>query len=264
MDNIKLTLRKFLGNKNIVTAIGAVLVLVLLYYGYTAQINSQVEPVRVPVANETIQPRTKITSDMITYVEMPKIGITSNVITSTSKLIGYYSAINTVIPAGSMFYTDTIIEASAMPDEVYVQVKEGDIPYNFTVTTLSTYGNSMLPGTYVDLYMKAEDDNGLIMVGKFIENIEILAVRDSSGKDVFENSDENRTPALMIFGVSSEINILLRKAEYMTGYSIEIFPVPHGGTTTETGDTVVSSTYLQSFINSKTVNLPEEVKTTTE
>ena len=96
------------------------------------------------------------------------------------------------------------------------------------------------------------------MVGKLIENIEVLAVKDSSGKDVFENTSETRTPAYLIFGVSEEIHILLRKAQYMNDYSVEIFPVPHGGAVDTSGSTQVSTQYLQEFINSKTVNIPIE------
>ena len=34
-----------------------------------------------------------------------------------------------------------------------------------------------------------------------LENVEILAVKDSTGKNVFEDSSQERTPAYLIFGV---------------------------------------------------------------
>ena len=118
----------------------------------------------------------------------------------------------------------------------------------------STYGNSIFPNNYIDIYMKANNEEGKLMVGKLIENIKVLAVKDSSGKHVFENTEEDRTPAYLIFGVKPSINILLRKASYMGNYSVELFPVPHGvEIKAEAGETLVTSETLKDFINANTV-----------
>ena len=127
----------------------------------------------------------------------------------------------------------------------------------------STYGNSIFPGNYIDIYMKAYNEQGKLMVGKLFENIKVLAVKDSSGKHVFENSDEERVPAFLIFGLSPEHNILLRKASYMSSYSVVLFPVPHGASVDTEGSTMVSSQTLQNFINANTVANDELIDNTT-
>ncbi len=71
MKNFSESAKRFFKNKNVVTILGIIIILVILYMAYTKQINDQVSPVIVPVAKETIQPRTEITSDMIEMVEMP-------------------------------------------------------------------------------------------------------------------------------------------------------------------------------------------------
>ena len=102
--------------------------------------------------------------------------------------------------------------------------------------------------------MKAFNENGELMVGKLIENVKVLAVKNSSGQNVFENSEETRTPAYMIFGLDYELNILLRKASYMSEFSVELFPVPHGAAVKAgEGETAVSSQTLKDFINANTV-----------
>ena len=58
-------LKKFLQNKNTVTILGVLACLVILYIGYTSRINSQTKLVDVYYANQTIQPKTKITDEMI-------------------------------------------------------------------------------------------------------------------------------------------------------------------------------------------------------
>ncbi len=115
----------------------------------------------------------------------------------------------------------------------------------------------MMPNTKIDIYMKATDDDKKIMVGKLLENVEILAVKDSQGRNVFENTSENRTPAYLIFGVKEDIHILLRKASYMSNYGVVLFPVPHGATIENNGETQVSTQYLKDFINSHTVVIDE-------
>src|SRR5574344_1845864 len=204
MNNILFAIKKFFQNKNTVTIIGVILILGILYFSYNNQIKKATTPVRVPVAKQTIQPKTLITKDMIEYISMPSIGVSSNVITATSLIVGKYSNYNTTIPSGSMFYKDVMVNAEDLPDNAFTEVKDGEVPFNFPVSMDTTYGNSIFPKNKIDIYMKATDETGKVMVGKLIENIEVLAVKDSSGRNVFENSDEARTPAFLIFGVSPE------------------------------------------------------------
>jgi len=259
MNNFIISIKRFFANKNTVTIIGVIAIIGLLYWGYNSKINQATNPVSIPVAKQTIQPRTLITKDMIEYVSIPNAAVKSGVIKSTGLIVGKYTNVNSVIPKGSMFYSDVIVNAENLPDSAFIEIEEGSVPYNFAVTMASTYGNSMYPGNYVDIYMKAKDQTGEIMVGKLIENVKILAVKDSSGNNVFEDSSENRTPAYMIFGVNSEIHILLRKASYLgnSTYSVELFPVPHGGTVETKGETVVSTQYLKDYINAITVVIDE-------
>lgn len=263
MNNIIIGLKRFITNKNTVTVIAVIAIMGLLYWGYTAQINGSVQPVSIPVARNTIQPRTEITSDMLTNISVPSIIVDDKVITSTSRIIGKYTNINVTIPAGGMFYSELLVEKSALPDSVFTMVKEGEIPYQFPVNMTTTYGNSIFPGNVIDVYMKAVDDNGQVMIGRLIENMEVLAVKDGSGKNVFENSSEARTPAYLIFGLPERLHILFRKAEYLGNYGVELFPVPHGGAAPVTGDMQVDIVELQNFIEARTVNLlVDEVETT--
>ena len=92
-----------------------------------------------------------------------------------------------------------------------------------------------------------------VMFGKFISNVEVLDVKDSSGQHVFENSDETRTPAYMLFAVPEETHLLLRKALYLDDYDVELILIPNTATLTEKDTVTVSSHDIEEFINSKTV-----------
>lgn len=254
MNNIMVSLKRFFKNKNTVTILGIVLVLGILYFTYTSQINDAVAPVSVPVAATDIQPRTLITEDMIETVQVPAVAIKDNVLRVKSSIVGKYSNYNTMIPKGNMFFTSTVVAEEKLPNYAIINVEEGEIPYYFRVDMASTYGNSIMPDSYIDIYMKAENEDGVVMVGKLIENIKVLSVKDSSGRHVFENSSESRTPASLIFGVKPVINILLKKAEYIDQYSVELFPVPHGGVIEkQEGEVQVTSETLKQFIEAHTV-----------
>ena len=257
MNNLVASAKKFFKNKNVVTIIGVVVILILLYVGYSTQINNAVEPVQVPVATQTIQPRTEITDDMVQMVDMPNVSLSDNVIRSRSQIVGQYSNVNSVIPEGSMFYTDTVISEDELPDAAFAKVKSGEVVYNFPVDMESTYGNSIFPGNMIDIYMKV--GNGTderIMLVKLIENVEVLADKDSSGRAVFENTSEDRTPAMLIFGLKSDLYTILKKASYMESLGVELYPVPHGGEVAEEGATQVSTQQLVDYIDAHSVNIP--------
>lgn len=264
MNNFVISLKRFIKNKNTVTILGVVLVIAVLFFGYRYQIKKATNPVTgIPVATTTIQPRTQITSDMVETVSVAPILLQkSNVYRTKASVVGKYTNYNTIVPAGSLFYKESLTTESELPDSALMNLEDGQVPYNFPVTMQTSYYNSIYPGNYIDIYMKGLNENGTLMVGKLIENVKVLAVKDSQGRHVFENSDEARTPAVLIFGVNDELNILLRKASYMSSFSVVLFPVPHGvnGTSQVPDATVVSSQTLKDFINANTVPNDELVQ----
>lgn len=253
MNNLKASMKKFFGNKNTVTILGVILCLVILYIGYNYRINKEVELVAIPYAKETIQPRTYITKDMIGTMNVPKSFLVGNYYTNINSIVGKYSNYNTVIAKGSIFYTDLVVASEDLPDSAFQDVPEGYTVINYPVTISSTYANSMAPGSYINIYYKSLNDNGEVMFGKFISNVEVLDVKDSAGRHVFENSEESRTPAYMLFAVPEETHLLLRKALYLDEYDVELLLIPNTATLTGDDKVTVSSTQIEEFINSKTV-----------
>lgn len=266
MNNFTNSIKRFFKNKNTVTIIGVVAIIAILYFGYTFQINRAINPIKgIPVASDDIQPRTLITSEMVSVIEVAPIMLEkSNVIRSKAAVVGKYSNYHTMIPKGSMFYTGTVVSEDKLPDYAFVQVKKGQVVYSFPVNMNSTYGNSIFPGNKIDMWMKANDDDGKVMLGRLLENVEILQVKDSQGRHVFETTAESRTPAFLVFGLKEDLYVLLKKASYLGSYGVELFPVPHGGVVDLEGDTQVSTQYLKDFINAKTVMIEESNNTEDE
>ena len=253
MNNLSMSMKKFLGNKNTVTIIGVVLCLFILYFGYNYRINQKVVTARLPYANQTIQPRTEITADMIEWMEVPVEFLTdSQYYRSNDDIIGKYSNYNTVIAKGSLFYTDLVTDSANLPNSAFFEIKNEDTPINYRVNMDTTYANSMMPGDYINIYFKGQADDGSIMFGKFINNIEILAVKDAQGRHVFENTTEARTPSYMLFALPEDFHILFRKALYLQNSAgVEITLVPATGEITEE-DKVEVVEEIKNYIEERT------------
>lgn len=265
MGNLTTGIKKFLQNKNTVTVLGVVLAIVVLYVAYTARIKSSINPVTVPYATEKIASGTQITKSMVSTREVPPSMLEGDVITNVSEIIDKYSAADTVIPEGSLFYKSAVVEKEQLPDNIILEYPKGYVLYNLSVDTNSTYGNSVYPGNYIDIYFKAVnkiDENNTeqltadadkILLGKLMANIKVLAVRDSDGKAVFQNIDENRKPAMVIFAVPEEYYILLKKAEFMRTYDTSLIIVPTNESLKDEPDSLeISSDTLKNWINNNT------------
>lgn len=265
MGNLTIGLKKFLQNKNTVTVVGVILAIFVLYIAYTMRVKSSINPISVPFAADQIPAGTQITEGMISTRQVPPSMLEGDVITNVGEIVDKYSAADVVIPKGSLFYKRAVVEKEQLPANIILQYPKGYVLYNFAVNTTSTYGNSVYPGNYIDLYLKAvnktdaevtkdDPDANKILFGRLISNIEVLAVKDSSGRPVFQNIDEGRVPAMIVFAVPEDIYVLLKKAENMKTYSTSLVLVPtNESLKDEPSDLEVSSEQLKDWVNSKTV-----------
>lgn len=245
--------KKFFANKNTVTILGVVVCILVLYFGYNYRINQKVTLVDVLYANQTIQPKTLITEEMVSTMSVPTSFLTGTYYNDKKDVVGKYSNYNTMIAEGSLFYTDLVVSKSELPDAAFSDIPEGYTVINYGVDMKSTYANSMMPGNYINIYYKGLNDEGVVEFGKFITNIEILDVKDASGQHVFETTEEARTPAFMLFAVPEEIHLLLRKALYLAdAYDVELILVPNTETLTDEDSVNVSSEDIKKFILEKT------------
>lgn len=261
MGNISVGIKKFLSNKNTVTVVGVVVAVLVLYIAYNMRVQAAVNPISVPYAKEQIKPGIQITADMVGSMEVPPSMLAGDVLRNPAEVIDKYSNADTLIPEGSLFYKRQVVEKEQLPANIILDYPKGYVLYNMPVSTESTYGNSIYPGNYIDIYLKATrkvvegqtatDDR--IMYGKFLENVKVLAVKDSAGQPVFSNLDEQRSPAMIVFAVPSDYYLLLKKASYLQTYDSVLVPVPtNESLKDEPGDIKMSSDSLRDWVNTVT------------
>lgn len=260
MNNIKIAIKRFLRNKNTVTILVLILCVGLIYWGYNRQIKKNTEPVNVPYALREIEPRTLITSEMIGTIKVAKKMVSSGVLRSTNQIVGKYVNYDATVPAGSMFYESVLVDWKDMPNSLWQDIEAGSTVVSLPVDLDSTYGNSIFPGNYIDLYyvtVSNEDgkNSGKLIFGKFIESIKVLSVIDGDGNNVFEKTVDVSTPSNLVFAVDEEYHLLLRKASYLSG---TIVPVPRNADySANPGDTKVSSSYIRQYILRQTLTVDD-------
>ena len=114
-----------------------------------------------------------------------------------------------------------------------------------------------MPGNLVDIYVKMIDTNEKVVYGELLEKIEILGVKDSSVNNVFESTEETRTPAYMYFSLPEAKYLLFSSLnyikDYFNEYEIEVVLVPNTVDYKDSDATAteVTSDYLYKFIVDK-------------
>ena len=253
MGNLISGLKRTIGNKNTVTFLGVIACVAILFLGYNYRVKKDTTPIKVPYAINAIPATQEITEENIGYVEInSKFLKKADIIVSSSQVIGYYVNTGTSIPAGGVFYKKQVVEKKELPNTVFDNIPDNYTIYGLPVNNESTYGNSIYPGDKIDLYINTTDETGNVIFGKFIEGITVLAVRDSSGQNVFDDS-ANRSPAMLLFAVEDRLYELLMKSSLIGG--IRVIPVPRNKNYTATSGEVATKEYFENYINSKSATI---------
>lgn len=257
MGNIMIAVKRFFKNKNTVTILAILVAVGILYLAYNLRIKKDTEPVNVPYATKEIGPRTLITSDMVSVRKVPGGIVSKDVLTSTNQIVGKYVNNTAVIPNGGLFYSSMVVEWENLPSSVFENIPNEQTVYALKVDAESTYGNSIYPGNYIDLYFRTnvvENKQSKVWIGRFIKSIKVLAVVDSTGKSVFETNGEPGVPAYLLFNVPDDIFRLLKKIDGIPA-NIELFPVQRNAKySQEPEPTAIVGTEFQLYVESYAVD----------
>lgn len=256
MGSLLNTFKRFFTNKTTITILGVVVGIAVLFGFYMYRVNTAINPTRVPIATRAIAATEEITMNDIEMVEIGSSFLSNaDIITNENDIVGKYVNTGTSIPEGGLFYTSQVVEKEELPNSIFDEIPDGYTIYQLRVNNESTYANSIFPGDRIDLWMSTTQD-GLIYFGEFISSIEVLAVRDSSGENVFDVTS-GRTPAWLLFAVPTDMYRYLKVAEYLSG--VTITPVPRNASyNTESGSTEISNAELLQIIQSHILDMGVE------
>ena len=139
MGNFGAALKRFFTNKNTVTLLAIVVCTVILYLFYNNRVNGAIRRTYTCYAVQTIAPRTKITEEMVSTVQILTSPVTSNMITNCDDVIGMYVSYATEVQENSYFYTKMIMDEDEMPDSPLAGIPDGYTQFRLPVSFESTY-----------------------------------------------------------------------------------------------------------------------------
>lgn len=183
--------------------------------------------------------------------------LSNDVIRNEKDLLEHYVNYNTFIPEGSLFYKSAVVEWKQMPDSAWRDIPECSTIVSLPVNNTTIYGNSIYPGDKIDLFYDGTNDDGKYFIGKFIEGIEVLSVKDSNGNHIFNKTNNQAPAASLIFAVSDyfksenrdeiiDLHLLFRRAMRAVG---KIIPVPRYSDYNK--DTNITSDFIIGYIDKK-------------
>jgi len=172
-------------------------------YAYNAYaVETAVNPTKVVLVKNDIQPHTEITEEMIFEREVPGKAIPPNAFTTKEQIIGKYTTEGFGISANSFFLKNNVKSKNELPDSAILSLENGEVAFPLLVDLETSSGNSIVPGTYVDLYflnmegsqgeLMTDQDEKSVLFGGLFPQVRITSVKDGETNDAFrEEQDSN-------------------------------------------------------------------------
>lgn len=172
-------------------------------YAYNAYaVETAVNPTKVVLVKNDIQPHTKITEEMIFEREVPGKAIPPNAFTTKEQIVGKYTTEGFGISANSFFLKNNVKSKNELPDSAILSLENGEVAFPLLVDLETSSGNSIVPGTYVDLYflnmegsqgeLMTDQDEKSVLFGGLFPQVRITSVKDGETNDAFrEEQDSN-------------------------------------------------------------------------
>ena len=222
-----------------------------LYFPYFIAFSCSL--VNVPYSVQELGPRTLITNELVSSKKVPGGVVTKDVLTNTSLIVGKYVSNKAVIPEGGMFFKSMVVSWDDLPKGPAEDIGKGEALVHLKVSMNSTFGNSIFPGNYIDLYYRLNDPKtGKIWIGKFIESIRVLDVIDQNSNSVFETIGTPRTPDKLLFAVPEEMYYLFTKISML---NIELFPVQRNADYSKTpSEMKITGNEFKQYVESQAVS----------
>lgn len=189
-----------------------IIVLIVNFLVFKIAVKKEVNLTRVPVAKETIYPRTKISKEDLMYVEVPKVSINDFVVVDEENIINKYSDIQTTIPKQSLFYKEVLFEEKDLPDYPSILLNENQVVYNLNSDLVKMSGNSIVVGQKVDVYTTLNKRNETPIVDLLVSSVRIVGVKDKKGYDV-THPDSSKIPYIVLLALDKDIMPIVRTAD---------------------------------------------------
>lgn len=192
---------------------------VVILFGMDVLSEKKLDLQKVYVARCDIKPRTCIQEEDVLEIEVPHSYLLDYVVVEKDDIVGKYTSIQGMIPAGSLFYESMLYDRSSLPDYPECELRKNQAAYTLEVD-LAKLGGTLVANQRVDLYVTLKKDKENHVSDCLFEDVRIIAIKDHQGIDL-EDQNSSKTPYLAILAIDREDIKYLAKADEMG--SIRLF-----------------------------------------
>ena len=199
-------------NKNVLFGFSVVIVVLLNYFIFNIALKREVDLIKIPVVKETIHPRSKISEDDITFIEVPSIFVNDKFYLDKKDIINKYTDIRALMPTSSLFYKELLFEEKDLPDYPAILLNDQQVAYNMATDLIKLSGNSIVVGQKVDIYTTYHKRNEKPIVDLLIKALRVIGVKDKKGFDV-SHPDSNGVPHIVLLAIDQKLLPIIRSAD---------------------------------------------------
>jgi Flp pilus assembly protein CpaB len=104
---------------------------------------------------------------------------------------------------GSFFYHEYVEEAQNVGDQPQLMLERGQGVASLAVDLLTSAGNTLWPGQYVDIVFTSKDKRKPIISDVIFRSVRVLAVKDRNGLDM-SDSKSQKIPAVALLALNQQ------------------------------------------------------------
>lgn len=164
--------------------------------------------IKVPIAAVDIHARSKISENMIAYIEIPAAYVHEAAYLMTEDILGKYTELGNKIEKGSPFYIGNLFYEGELPDAPSLKLKKGQTAFTLPVDLVKLSGNSITVDQKVDLYVAIDQTQAAPVVDNLLKAVRVVSVKDRNGIDVQDDASSH-VPYVAVLAVNDDqINYL--------------------------------------------------------
>ena len=194
-------------------------IVVLILIGINVRTKYMINLQKTYIASHDILPRTKISENDLLEIYVPYEYIGEYTYNTKEEIVGKYTEIQGMIPAGSCFYKTMLYSEKDLPDYPSAQLRSGQAAFTLE-TDFTKLGGTLVAGQRVDIHVTIDRRQDTPITGCLIENARIVAIKDHKGLDLDDESSTG-VPFIVIVAINQDDVPVLSKANTMG--SIRLF-----------------------------------------
>ncbi len=158
------------------------------------------------VAAKDLMPRTLIRDEDLIEVRIAKDYVMDHTLKKKEDIVGKYTTIQGLIPAGSPIYERMVEKKTNIKDHPVTMLLDDQA--DFVMETDVAKLGSVIAGQRVNIHLTINNRDGNTMTGMLIENARVLIVKDHQGMDV-TNEESTGIPYFVELAVNqNDIELL--------------------------------------------------------